>query len=80
MILRGQGHCLLGDAVREVKPFDLVTIPGWTWHQFRATRGESMGFLCMVNQVRDKPQLPTAEQRAALAVDPKIAAFLEGTP
>ena len=79
MILRGHGHCLLGDAVREVKPFDLVTIPAWTWHQFRASRGEPMGFLCMVNQVRDKPVLPTAEQRAALAADPAIAAFLEGT-
>ena len=80
MILRGHGHCLLGDAVREVKPFDLISIPAWTWHQFRASRGEPMGFLCMVNQTRDKPQLPTAEQRAALAADPKIAAFLEGTP
>jgi hypothetical protein len=34
----------------------------------------------MVNQLRDKPQLPTAEQRAALAADPTIAAFLEGNP
>ena len=78
MILRGHGHCLLGDAVREVKSFDLITIPAWTWHQFRASRGEPLGFLCMVNQLRDKPQLPTAEQRAALAADPQIAAFLEG--
>jgi quercetin dioxygenase-like cupin family protein len=80
MILRGQGHCLLGTEVRAVRPFDLVTIPAWTWHQFRATRGGPMGFLCLVNQVRDKPQLPSAEQRAALASDPKVAAFLEGTP
>src|SRR6478736_4842434 len=34
MILRGHGHCLLGDQVCEVKPRDLVTIPAWTWHQF----------------------------------------------
>ena len=80
MILRGHGHCLLGDAVRAVKPFDLITIPAWTWHQFRATREAPLGFLCMVNQLRDKPQLPTAEQRAALAADPTIAAFLEGNP
>ena len=77
MILRGHGHCLVGEDVREVKPFDLITIPAWTWHQFRASHDAPMGFLCMVNQVRDKPQLPTAEQRAALAADPKIAAFLE---
>lgn len=80
MILRGHGHCLLGDAVRPVQPYDLITIPAWTWHQFRATSGEKLGFLCMVNRMRDKPQLPTAEQRAALASDPKIAAFLEGQP
>jgi quercetin dioxygenase-like cupin family protein len=80
MILRGNGHCLLGDSVRAVKPFDLISIQAWTWHQFRASRGEPMGFLCMVNAMRDKPQLPTAEQRAALAADPTIAAFLEGKP
>ena len=39
MILRGTGHCLLGQEVRAIKPFDLVTIPPWVWHQFRATRG-----------------------------------------
>ena len=66
MILRGHGHCLLGDAVVTVKPFDLVTIPAWTWHQFRATQGEPLGFLCMVNQERDRPQLPTAQELAAL--------------
>jgi quercetin dioxygenase-like cupin family protein len=80
IILRGHGRCLLGTEVRAVKPFDLVTIPAWTWHQFRANQGESMGFLCMVNQVRDKPQLPTEEQRAALARAPGVAAFLEEIP
>src|ERR1700723_671088 len=50
MILRGHGHCLLGDRVRPVKPFDLVSIPAWTWHQFRATANEPLGFLCMVNR------------------------------
>jgi quercetin dioxygenase-like cupin family protein len=78
MILRGHGHCLLGETVRTVKPFDLVTIPPWTWHQFRATEGEPLGFLCMVNQKRDKPQLPTEQERAALAANPAIAAFLAG--
>ena len=76
MILRGRGHCLLGAEVRAVKPYDLVTVPAWTWHQFRATAGEPLGFLCMVNRERDKPQLPTEAERAALAADPAIAAFL----
>ena len=55
MILRGSGTCLLGDTVREVGPMDLVTIPAWTWHQFRAEADAPMGFLCMVNQTRDRP-------------------------
>jgi quercetin dioxygenase-like cupin family protein len=78
IIFRGHGYCLLGDQVCEVRPRDLVAIPAWTWHQFRATAGEPLGFLCMVNRERDKPQLPTAEERAALAANPAVAAFLGG--
>ncbi|MFI4986801.1 MAG: cupin domain-containing protein [Alphaproteobacteria bacterium] len=80
MILRGRGHALLGSEVREVKTHDLLALPAWTWHQFRATRGEPLGFLCMVNAERDKPQLPTAEELAALSTDARIAAFLDGAP
>lgn len=76
MILRGTGKCLLGAEVREVKPFDLVTIPAWTWHQFRAVNDEPLGFLCMVNALRDKPRLPTDEEVAAMRKLPAVAAFL----
>ncbi len=48
-----------------------------TWHQFRATRGEPLGFLCMVDAVRDRPQLPTEEDLAALRRDPAVARFLD---
>ena len=61
LILRGSGHCLVGDEVKSLKTNDLVTVPPMTWHQFRATRNEPLGFLCMVNAERDKPQLPTAD-------------------
>ncbi len=77
MILRGHGTCLVGDEVRRVKPHDLVTIPRMTWHQFRADATEAMGFLCMVNQARDKPQLPSADELDALRKNPRIAAFLD---
>jgi hypothetical protein len=30
----------------------------------------------MVNRERDKPQLPSEAERAALAADPAVAAFL----
>jgi quercetin dioxygenase-like cupin family protein len=78
MILRGRGECMVGGEVRPVKQFDLVSIPAWKWHQFRATVGEPMGFLCMVNVQRDRPQLPTADELAALKSVPAIRAFLEG--
>ena len=77
LILRGSGHCLVGDEVKSLGTNDLVTVPPMAWHQFRATKGEPLGFLCMVNAQRDKPQLPTADDLAQLKADPKIAAFLE---
>ena len=80
MIFRGRGHCLVGREVRSVAVGDLVTVPPWTWHQFRATVGEPMGFLCMVNANRDKPQLPTDKDMSELQADPDIAAFLRGRP
>ena len=80
LILRGRGHCLVGDEVRAVETRDLVTVPAMTWHQFRATQGEPLGFLCMVNATRDKPQLPSAEDLAKLEANAKIAAFLRNEP
>jgi quercetin dioxygenase-like cupin family protein len=78
MILRGQGKVLVGDEVFAVKPHDLVTIGSWTWHQFRAAPSEKLGFLCLVNATRDRPQLPTPDDLAALRANPAIARFLDG--
>ena len=80
LILRGRGHCLVGDEVKAIETRDLVTVPAMTWHQFRATENEPLGFLCMVNTTRDKPQLPSAEDLAKLEADAKIAAFLRNEP
>ncbi len=80
LILRGRGHCLVGREVRAVAIRDLVSVPPWTWHQFRATADEPLGFLCMVDATRDKPQLPTADDLADLEADPLVAAFLRGSP
>ncbi|MGA7490809.1 MAG: cupin domain-containing protein [Xanthobacteraceae bacterium] len=76
LILRGRGHCLVGEEVSAIETRDLVTVPAMTWHQFRATQGEPLGFLCMVNAARDKPQLPSAEDLAKLQRSARIAAFL----
>ena len=77
-ILNGKGRALVGDEVLDLAPLDLVTVPAWAWHQFRAAADAPLGFLCMVDAERDRPQLPTTEERAALAADPEVARFLEG--
>jgi mannose-6-phosphate isomerase-like protein (cupin superfamily) len=79
LILRGRGQCLIGHAIKALETRDLVTVPPMTWHQFRATKGEPLGFLCMVNAQRDKPQLPSAEELAQLKSDPAVADFLRTT-
>jgi quercetin dioxygenase-like cupin family protein len=76
MILRGRGDCLVGDEVRQIKQFDLISIPALEWHQFRATANEPLGFLCMVNVVRDRPRLPSEEELVALKSIPTVARFL----
>jgi quercetin dioxygenase-like cupin family protein len=76
MVLRGRGQCLVGETVRPIEERDLVTVPPMTWHQFRAGRTEPLGFLCMVDAERDKPQLPTGDDLAVLGRNPEVAAFL----
>src|SRR4051794_2427387 len=76
LILRGRGHCLVGNEVRRLNTRDLVTVPAMTWHQFRASEGEPLGFLCMVDAARDKPQLPSSEDIARMRQDADVAAFL----
>ncbi len=77
MIVRGSGRCLVGDRVQEIGPMDLITIPGWTWHQFRSAADTPLGFLCLVDAARDRPSLPTAEDLSALKAVPDVAAFLD---
>ncbi|WOJ88242.1 cupin domain-containing protein [Methylocapsa polymorpha] len=78
MVLRGRGHCLVGAEVHALEPHDLVTIEPWTWHQFRASDRAPLGFLCLVNAARDRPQLPSAQDFAGLRANPAVAAFLDG--
>jgi quercetin dioxygenase-like cupin family protein len=76
MVLRGSGRALVGDRVYAVNAFDLVTVPPLTWHQFRAAPHAALGFLCMVDAERDKPQLPRDDEIAQLRTHPEIAEFL----
>lgn len=76
LVFRGAGRVLVGDRVADVGVGDLVSIPTMTWHQFRATGQDPLGFLCLVDCERDRPQLPTQEDLALLRRDPEVAAFI----
>lgn len=76
MVLNGRGSCLVGQTIQPLGPQTLVTIPPWTWHQFRADADSALGFLCMVNHERDRPALPTPQDLAELRADPLLAAWL----
>ncbi len=76
MVLKGRGRALVGGQVFAVELHDLVEVPALAWHQFRADTDEPLGFLCMVNAVRDRPQLPDAESMGELCADPAVAAFI----
>jgi mannose-6-phosphate isomerase-like protein (cupin superfamily) len=76
LIEYGRGSCLVGDRVYDVAEHDLVHVPSLTWHQFRAEKNEPLGFLCMVNAVRDRPQLPTVDDLRRLREDPAVAEFI----
>ncbi len=77
LILRGGGECLVGNVVYKIETHDLVTVPPWTFHQFRANADTPLGFLCMVNAARDRPVLPSRDELQALYADPSIAEFLK---
>ena len=76
LIGRGGGHCLVGDSVSAVTALDAVVIPAQTWHQFRATGTEPLGFFCVVARERDRPQLPSERDIEALSTDPAVKAFI----
>jgi mannose-6-phosphate isomerase-like protein (cupin superfamily) len=78
LILRGRGRALVGSEVLDLETNDLVTVPPLTWHQFRALAGGPLGFLCMVDAARDKPQLPAPDDIARLRKNARIAAFFDG--
>ena len=76
MVIRGRGRALVGDKIHTLGTHDLVRVPPRTWHQFRATADEPLGFLCLVRSERDKPQRPSAGELAALKADKSVGSFI----
>lgn len=76
LILRGRGQCLVDGAIHDIGEHDLIHVPRLSWHQFRAADDAPLGFLCLVAEIRDKPQLPTAEDLEGLCQSGHVAAFI----
>jgi quercetin dioxygenase-like cupin family protein len=74
--IRGAGSALVGDRVVELALHDVVFVPSWGWHQFRAADDEPLGFLCSVTVERDRPVRPDAAELAQLRSVPEVAAFI----
>jgi mannose-6-phosphate isomerase-like protein (cupin superfamily) len=76
MVLRGCGRALVGERLVDLHPFDLLCVPPRTWHQLRAAPDAPLGFLCLVDRERDRPERPTPEELAELRARPELAEFL----
>ena len=59
IVLKGSGTVILDNQVSEIKMHDVIYISPETIHQFQTDRGETLGFLCIVDRYRDKPVIPT---------------------
>lgn len=66
LILRGRGTVRIGSEVQPIGERDLVTVDPLVWHQFHAAPDSPLGFLCLVASERDRPQLPSEDDRTAL--------------
>lgn len=76
VVLRGRGRVLVDPEIREIRPFDLVHVPSLTWHQFRTTGDEPLGFLCVADGGRDRPRRPTPIELEELRRRPGVAGFV----
>ncbi len=76
LILRGRGACMVGEDVQDIAEHDLIHVPSLTWHQFRAATDAPLGFLCLVSETRDKPQLPAPDDLAQMRRNPAVAKFI----
>lgn len=76
MVAKGGGEVLVGEEITAIDMFDVVRIPPLTWHQFRASRGTDLGFVCLVNAERDRPQRPDEDQLSEICANSAVAAFV----
>jgi mannose-6-phosphate isomerase-like protein (cupin superfamily) len=70
IIGEGVGQAVVGEAVYEVRPHDVVYVGPFEPHQFVNRGSEPFGFFCMVAAVRDFSQALAPDELAKLAASP----------
>ncbi|MBC5823225.1 MAG: cupin domain-containing protein [Candidatus Eremiobacteraeota bacterium] len=59
-VLRGRGHAIVGEDVHTIRAFDHIYVSPRTLHQFVNDSTEPLGFLCVVDALRDRPEPATS--------------------
>jgi quercetin dioxygenase-like cupin family protein len=73
--VRGRGRALIGAAVVELAPLDIVETPPFAPHRWMNSGDEPFGFLCTVAPERDRPQPLDDAEWEGLRADPLTAPF-----
>jgi len=58
VIIRGSGSVILDNELQRIQEHDVVYISPETIHQFHADNGQPLGFICVVDNIRDRPKIP----------------------
>ena len=67
VIVKGRGAVRLGEATEPVSALDVVYVAPHDVHRFSAAAGETLGFLCVVDRVRDRPVVVDEDAPAGTA-------------
>ena len=62
VVVKGSGTARLGDHVEAIRPLDVVYVAPGDVHRFQADAKESLGFVCVVDRDRDRPEAVHEEE------------------
>lgn len=77
VVIRGRGDVVLDDRVERIRAHDCIYVAPDAFHQFHAVGPEPLGFICVVDRERDRPQLPDGEELGRLRSRPAVARRIE---
>lgn len=72
VVIRGSGTVVIGNRLRELGMHDVVYVAPNTLHQFHADRREPLGFICVVDRERDRPERPDKDTIDRVITDPEV--------